>query len=243
MLPGLYSAATALHVAEQNQELVARNLAHVNVGGFRRSFVVVESLDDTTSADAPPTESGLGAHVAVTHTDFSDGMLEVTDRSLDVAIMGDGFFVVDGPDGPLYTRNGSFFAGEGGQLVDVNGRVVQGEGGPIAIPAQVSTKDIQITEDGSIRAGQANLGQLRVVQFSDNAQLISAGTYSFTAPPDLAAEPSDARIIQGSRELSNVNPVEELVRMTVGLRYYEAAQRVLHAMSESIAQNTDPQAG
>jgi flagellar basal body rod protein FlgG len=250
MLLGIYNAATALQVAEQNHEVVSKNLANMNVSGYRRGFLVVEANpDDTSSLDGTSTETttgddtGLGAYIATYHIDHTAGPIEHTGRSLDVAISGEGYLVVEGPDGPLYTRHGSMYVGEAGRLIDVMGRSVQGNGGPLTIPPGVSPSQVHISSDGTLSAAGNEIGQLRLVRFDDASLLRRHGSYTFAADETAAPQPSDARVIQGSRESSNVNPVEELVRMTIGMRYYEAAQRALQAMSDSVEQTTSLNVG
>ena len=119
MLQGLYSSATGLSAAILNQEVVARNLAHIDVPGFRRSLVSYKTfeaqLQDASEADV--LSPHLGTQVNEVEIDFTPGRVRSTGRSLDLALNGDGFFVLDGPDGPLYTRNGVFHLDENGKLV------------------------------------------------------------------------------------------------------------------------------
>lgn len=245
MLSGLYGAATAMAAAELGQEIIARNLAHLDVPGFRRSVPVsttFESVLQQTEASAMLSPN-VGVSVSAQATDFSEGTMQHTGRSLDFAINGDGFFVVDAPDGPRYTRNGVFQVSPDGELVTSDGRTVQGDGGPIVIPPNTSVHQIQAATDGTITANGEKIGRLRVVAFADNSQLIPASTFSFAAPAGVQPDETEVTVQQGVRELSNVSAVSELVQMIANSRQFEASQRAMTTIARSLEQQTNPQQG
>ena len=93
MLAGLYSAASALRTAEYRQDVLATNLAHMNVPGFRKSFATVANFFEESQANAEE-RPGHGKRIDATINDFSFGPIQRTDRKLDLAIQGDGFFAV-----------------------------------------------------------------------------------------------------------------------------------------------------
>src|SRR5713226_4683844 len=103
MLRGLYSSAGALQVAERNQEVIANNLANANMPGFRRQLIAFDSVAQELQSDGAQgaAPGSIGAPGSRTITVFEPGVLELTQRPLDVALKGDGFFVVEGPNGPL----------------------------------------------------------------------------------------------------------------------------------------------
>ena len=237
MLSGIYSAASALTVAEQNQELIAHNLAHVGVPGFRRSVLSVQSFEN--AFHSATGAQGHGSAVSTVASDFSPGPIVNTGRKLDVAINGDGFFAVQGDDGPLYTRNGVFQMGPDGQLLTSDGRAVLGTDGPISVPAGTLPSQMNIAADGAIQVNGAQVGQLQLVRFDDTSALVPAGTTLFQAA-DTAALPGDVAVRQGAREQSNVAAVDELVQMIVNMRLYEASQRALRSIDRAVQQNTDP---
>src|SRR5436190_18097051 len=116
MLRGMYSAASAMDSAARNQELVAENLANVTTAGYRRqgsAFEIGALPDDLESATQTlgngPNPRGF--------TKFEAGPLELTGNPYDLAVMGNAFFVLDGPNGPVYTRNGSFVRDDSGALL------------------------------------------------------------------------------------------------------------------------------
>jgi len=239
MLSGVYSAAAALRTAEFHQDVIATNLAHMNVPGFRRSVASIATFAEQLAAEEA-NEPGHGNFVDTLDTDFSMGPLVQTGRNLDMAIGGDGFFVVQGTNESLYTRSGTFQIGENGVLVGTHGMPILGESGPLSIPSDVSTSQITIASDGTVTAGEDRIGKLRLARFEDNARLKVVGTTLFSAE-EAALAAGEVSVVQGVREQSNVQPVDELVAMILAARYHEAAQRTLTSIDSAIQQQTDPQ--
>ena len=95
--------------------------------------------------------------------DFSQGNITETGRQLDFGLSGKGFFVIETPNGPLYTRNGIFQTDQNGLLTDSLGRAVAGEGGPITIPGNVGISQVSVSKDGSISADGINIGKFQPV--------------------------------------------------------------------------------
>jgi flagellar basal-body rod protein FlgF len=244
MLAGLYSAATGMNAAAEQHEVIARNLAHASVPGYRREVMVSQTFEAALNSELPPPSGheAWGVETLDVVTDFGQGPLQRTEQPLDVAIDGQGFFTVMGPDDvPLYTRSGGFQRSETGELVTAEGFLVQGQGGPITIPPEVPLNEVTIGFDGGVRARRTEYGKLQIVEFVEPEKLRPVGSTMF-ASDDLETQESTGRVIQGSRELSNVSAVEELIAMLVGMRHYEASQRALRSISEAVAQNTNPQA-
>jgi flagellar basal body rod protein FlgG len=242
MMRGLYDAATALSEALLNQDVRAANLANANTTGYRSQGYVfgtfAAALDQATQA--VPT-AGVASPSAGTFTNFDPGPLQQTGNPLDLAISGDGYFVVDGPNGQLLTRNGAFELNSQGQLQTKSGLLVRGEGGPILIPPD--TQRIIIGPDGTIQADSNQIGRLQISR-ADNPRvnLRRAGDTLFQGPPpDAQLDLGDIRVAQGFREGSNVQVVNELVSMLSGMRHYEASERALRTLSEAQALNTRPQ--
>ena len=113
--------------------------------------------------------------------DFSQGHFDQTKRPLDLALHGDGFFTVQGPDGPLYTRNGSFYVDANRQLVTIDNLPVMGPAGPIVLPQQVNSENIDVSRDGRLSSNGQEFGQLELVKFQDNSVLTPAGSSLFSA--------------------------------------------------------------
>ena len=152
-----------------------------------------------------------------------------TDRAMDLAIQGKGFFVVETPEGPLYTRNGAFQIQRDGRLVDLNGRNVAGADGPIIVPSTVNEQSISVSPDGTLRSGDTALGRLRIVDFgADESGLTAKGFNCFSASADRVPAPAANFVVhQGYQEASNVRSVEEMVNLMVVSRMYETNMSIL----------------
>jgi flagellar basal-body rod protein FlgF/flagellar basal-body rod protein FlgG len=240
MLRGLYAAASGLEVASEQQEVTAYNLAFSTMSGYRQRGVVVETFASALGQAAEKTGDIVGAKVARAFSDFRPGSIQQTGDLYNLALgEPDRFFVLNGPNGPIYTRNGAFFRAPDGGVVSQGGYPLMGEDGPITVPAEV--RKFTIASDGSITTDGQPAGRLRVVRFADPSQLTAVGPTLYSAPPaaGLQVAPSQA-VMQGSREGSNVEPAEAMVRMIIGSRYYDATQRALRSMSEAIQLDTRP---
>jgi flagellar basal-body rod protein FlgF/flagellar basal-body rod protein FlgG len=242
MIRGMYSAASALVVASEQQEATAANLANATVPGYRERGLVFESFDRVLGRAVPPTGDIVGARSVQAYHDFRPGSLQQTGHPYDLAL-GDpeSFFTLAGPNGPLYTRNGTFYRTPEGQLVSQGGYALLGDTGNVSFPP--TAVEVVIASDGSVTADGQPIGTLRLARFANPGQLTSAGPTLFTAPPQAGLTPSPGRVLQGYREGSNVQPADAMVRLILGSRYYDAAQRSLRTMSESLQLNTRPQAG
>jgi flagellar basal-body rod protein FlgF len=206
---------------EREFDIIAHNMANVGTAGFkRRCSGFVQALE--AQSGGPASESSV--ELSPGALDFSQGTLVQTDRTLDVALYGKGFFVVESPDGPLYTRHGVFQTNRNGQIVDTAGRLVAGAGGPVLVPPEVDISQIHVDDAGRVSAGQASLGQFRLVQFAGKEdQLLPAGLNCFRAPRNVQpAEAANVSVRQGYEEASNVKLVDELVNMIMVSRLYEA---------------------
>ncbi len=225
-LEGLSSNIQAL---TQEYETVAQNLANMSTAGYKRTVSSFSRELMSRMSETPETLPADGAIQATGTRDFSQGQMVKTDRTLDLAIQGKGFFVVETAEGPLYTRNGAFQIQRDGRLVDMNGRNVAGADGPIIVPATVSEQSISISPDGSLRSGDTALGRIRVVDFgADESRLTAKGFNCYSAPADAVPAPVGNSVVhQGYQEASNVRSVEEMVSLMVVSRMYETNMNVL----------------
>ena len=207
-------------------DLIAHNLANVSTNGYKRQY---NDFSKSLKAFESPSGSNEGQAASSTVYDFSQGTFTQTNRPLDIALCGKGFFVIETPDGPLYTRNGMFRLDSDSQLVDMSGRYVAGNSGPITIPPTVAVSDLHISNDGKISAKGLPIDTLKLVDFKDDERkLISAGMNCFQAPGGLKPDDAENLVVkQGFQEGSNVQMVEELVDMITVSRMYEANMRFL----------------
>jgi flagellar basal body rod protein FlgG len=241
MLRGFYSAASGLQVASERQEVTAHNLAHLSTPGYRQRGAVFETFDRVLGRTQLPTGDIVGAATAGTYNDFRPGPFQQTLHPYDLALSEpDQFFTLAGPNGPVYTRNGTFRVTPDGGLVSQDGYALQGEEGPITVPP--NTAQVQIAQDGNVTADGNPSGRIRPVRFTNLRALTAVGPTLYAAPPAAGLQQADGRVLQGFREGSNVNGAEAMVQMIVGARYYDAAQRSLRTISESVQLNTRPTA-
>jgi len=231
MLEGLRTAAAGMLPRTTKQEIIANNIANVNTTGFKRDRVVFRR---TLAAElAAAAEEGNQVVAEDVLTDFSQGPLEKTDRPLDVALDGPGFFVVQTQAGERYTRAGNFRLAPDGTLVTPDGNPVLGERGPIVL----QDDRVEIHSDGDIYQAGELVGRLRIVAFDDLSSLRKEGhgLFVLTDPSVRPREAEGSTVRQGYLEGSNVNPLEEMVEMMVLLRNFEAEQKAIQVQDQTLA--------
>jgi len=225
---------TSIDALTQELEVITHNLANASTTGFKRRCNAFSKVLDSQKGAADTFSPGkIELESAL---DFSQGNTVQTGRSLDFSLMGKGFFVVETPEGPLYTRNGAFQTNTNGQIVDLMGRTVAGEAGPVTIPPTVAITDLQVSADGRISANGNSIGKLKVVDFAENeGKLVSAGDNCYLMPDKTVQPAATDKIVikQGYQEASNVKIVDELVDMIMVTRLYEANMRYVSAQREN----------
>lgn len=226
--------STTIEALTQEFEILTHNLANASTVGYkRRCNAFSSSLKSHFEGVDSYSPGTLDINSAL---DFSQGNLVRTGRPMDCALFGRGFFVVETPNGPLYTRNGVLRTNQNGQLVDSSGRIIAGQAGPITIPATVAISQLHIAADGTIAAGAVNIGKFQIVDFGQNEnKLVPAGENCLSMPDEnvrpVAAE--NTVVKQGFQEASNVKIVDELVDMIMVTRLYQANMKLISAQSES----------
>jgi len=214
----------------QEFNIITHNLANVSTPGYKRRCNTFSKSLMAQEAGAK-TDSPGGVDLNSTF-DFSQGGVVETGRPLDFALYGKGFFVIETPEGPLYTRSGMFRMNQNGQIVDSEGRTVAGEAGPITIPTDVGLSQLSVSSDGSISVGDTAIGKFNLVDFEDNEnKLVPAGASCFRMPDeDIAPVAAENTVVkQGYQEVSNVKMVDELVDMIMVARLYEANMKFVEA--------------
>lgn len=231
MIRGLYTAATGLALQWERQEAIANNLANVGTTGYKRDETLVsKSFNDhflyavSGNQRQPVGTVGHGVAGTMTMTDFSTGVLAETGNSLDLAIEGEGFLVVETPQGERLTRNGSLTRDAQGYLVTSQGQRVLGENGPIILTGP----EVEIRPNGDVVSQGDIVGRLRLEKPATKGSILKEGVNLFRANGALAPA-ENCQVRQGMLERSNVNSVLEMVRMIEVSRSYEAAQKVIAA--------------
>lgn len=242
MLDSTGQIGSSISALTREYHNITHNLANINTTGFKRKVSSFSreldiSLNDDVllnlfNEDVSPISGAIEINEAL---DFSSGTLLGTSRPLDTCINGKGFFEVETPNGPLYTRNGIFQINSNRQLVDLESRIVSGTEGPIVIPASVSELQINIAEDGEISGDGTLLGKLKIVDFKENEkELIPTGKNCFMAPEGIEPTSSeDVTVRQGFRENSNVKRMEEIVSLITVSRLYEMNMNLLKKRHEN----------
>ena len=235
LLRGLYTAASGLVANQKRNDVVANNLANINTAGFKKEGTVAKTFNevliekiDYTKANSPGITTGyLGKGVQIDQiiTDHSQGALLNTGGPLDIAIAGPGYLVVQDEDGQeFYTRDGSLTLNSQGQLTTQSGHLVLSNNGPI----QINGNNIEISEIGQVVVDGTAIANLQLVDIQDPKKY---GHNLFTGenPVELAG-----KVQQGFLEGSNVNAVEEMVKMITLMRNYETNQKVIQSYDNTL---------
>ena len=255
MINSLWIAKTGMEAQQTQLDVISHNLANVSTTGFKRNNAVFEDLiyqhlrqvgANTTEQNQLPTglHLGLGVRTVATSRNFSQGNLQQSNNSLDVAINGNGFFSVTMPDGTLgYTRDGSF-------QLDAQGRLVTSSGLPVAngITIPPGTTSITIDASGAVSAlvpgntAPQPMGQLAMSSFINPAGLEPLGQNLFRESA-ASGQPQEGTpgtnglgmMKQGYLETSNVNVVQELVTMIQTQRAYEMNSKAISTSDQMLA--------
>ncbi|NKE43282.1 flagellar hook basal-body protein [Roseomonas frigidaquae] len=238
--PG-YIVLSRLAAQRRATDVLAANIANAGTPGFKASQAVFAAeLTRQTGIDAPRGGQSLAfTQDRATWRNMANGSLQHTGNPLDLALSGDGYFVVNTPRGERFTRAGHFTLSPQSQVVDPDGNPVLSEAGePLTLPP--GDVRIEVKGDGSIGSESGPLGRLRVVRFEDPQKLIAEGNRLLAAPPDQRPEPELApRVVQGAVEESNVSAVAELTRLTAGMREFQFASQFLEKEGERLGSAVD----
>jgi flagellar basal-body rod protein FlgG len=245
----MWISKTGVQAQDAKLQAIANNLANVNTVGFKRDRVVFEDLSyhvdqqpgaqrDNNTLAPSGVQLGNGTHLVGTQKVFTNGALQTTGQSLDVAISGNGFLSVQRPNGETaYTRAGQL-------QVDATGRLVNAQGLPLLPPITIppTATAITIGEDGQVSATVSGtttptqLGQINLANFINPTGLLALGdnlyqetAASGTPNESKPGEGAAGKLKQGALEGSNVQVVEEMVDMIAAQRTYEMNTKVLTA--------------
>lgn len=254
MLRSLSIASTGGRELMSHIDTISNNIANVNTVAYKKTRANFADLFYQQVQRAGVGEAGknqfptglffgTGVHLVSTEKMFTPGQLERTDRPLDMAIDGDGFFQVKLPDGTTaYTRAGNFNRDSEGNLVTAQGYIVQP---PITIPQNLV--DIQVDETGNVFGRDPTkpetltpIGSLTISRFTNPSGLEAIGDNLFKETPASgiailgtpSIDPGFGKIRQGFLELSNVEVVEELVDLITAQRAFETNSRVIQAADD-----------
>jgi flagellar basal body rod protein FlgG len=212
----------------QSLDLLANNLANAATNGFKRDqeFYGVYSSAESENSDSSGPDSALPV-IERQWTDFSPGLIQSTGNPLNVALSGSGFLTVNGPNGPLYTRNGDLQVLPSGELATAQGHTLRSTaGGTIRVAPD---KSISIASDGTVSQGGQSVGQIQVVNFksTDSLQKMGSTCFQNTDVKNVAADATDSQVQQGKIEGSNVPVAEGAMRLVGMMRQFEMLQKAI----------------
>ncbi|HHO75150.1 MAG TPA: flagellar basal-body rod protein FlgF [Deltaproteobacteria bacterium] len=230
---GMYTAASGAIAMEERLSIISNNLANANTTGFKKDGMTFEKfsrmLDTETLYPGQYKNIPVGVMAGQYYIDMSEGSYQKTGNPLDVAIVGEGFFVVNTDNGQRYTRAGSFRMSTEGILTTQKGDIVQGEGGDIAL----GPGNIEIGSDGTVRLNGNVVDVLQIVHIQDDS-LERSSNGLFRVKQGYAPQPLENRVLaQGNIEASNVDPVIEMVGLISTQRAYESFQKVIKSFNDT----------
>ena len=229
MSSGAYVALSGLRARMEQLDRLAADLANVNTSGYKGERV------PTVAAERPnfgrALQSAIDVAPAPGRLDFRDGSLTTTGRALDLGLDGPGFFVLESPAGPRYTRAGAFRRAADGTLTSLEGLPVVGEKGPIKLP---DDGEVSIAPDGTVRVGKTLVDRLRIADFENYGVLSREDGARFRATTTATARPANTAVRTGVLEQSNVSLVERMAQLTEVSRGFEALQRGLSVLMNDV---------
>lgn len=246
MIQGLYAAATGMMSVQARQETIANNIANVSTTGYRRHQPVAlgfyqhfSNVMRRPSHYSIRSAPGGGVKVVESFTDSTAGALRITGNPMNMALQGPGYFVVNTPQGERFTRAGDFSINLQGNLVTSQGHEILGTNGqPIAVADGI----VSVSRDGNVTVDGSPSGQIRVIEFQFPERLLRQGDNLYRATDEVlqqSANAADTVIMHKQLELSNVQVAGELTQMMLGLRAYEANQRVIQALDATLSRLID----
>lgn len=244
MIKGLYTAGSGMMLQMSRQDVVANNLANVNTSGFKKNVAIAKAFPEMLisrlgevkeNANGEkvnvPIEQigrlGTGATVCGVYTDYDNSNIKQTQNPTDLAIVREGYFVVQTPDGQRFTRSGEFKLNSEKILTDNSGYpVLDTNNSPIEVDGE-----LLIDGEGNININGQNVTKLRIVNFTNLQNLERLGD-TLVNSTETPAEVEKPEILQGYIEQSNVNPVKEMVTLITVVRAYESLQKMVQAEDE-----------
>lgn len=271
MMRALYTAASGMMAQQLNIDNISNNLANVQSIGFKKSRVDFQDLlyahmQDPNATATGGTQIGMGVRVASTQKLFSQGSVQRTDSPYDLAIEGEGFFAVQTPDGPAYTRDGTLkYDAASGEIVSNTGYpiLVKGTNGNVhyGLKMPKGATNFTVDPDGLVHvtdmAGKdVGIGRIMLTKFLNPNGLKAIGGNLYVNSPDMhsiagshvVGAPNDKNvglggIAQGHLEKSNINVVEEMIGIVQAQRAFEMSQKGVQAADEMMRLTNQMQKG
>lgn len=252
MLRSMYAGISGMKGFQTKLDVIGNNIANVNTSGYKKGRVTFQDLMSQTTSGAQgstdtrgginPQQVGLGAKLGTIDSIHTQGFSQTTENPLDLQLEGDGMFVLETPEGNVYTRAGNFYLDDKGDIVNGDGyHLLDNKGESIRIPTDA--KSINITTDGAVNfESEEGTGghQIGIAMFSNPAGLEKIGgnlyreTDNAGLNPELGTAESNgaASIVSGALEMSNVDLAEEFTEMITAQRGFQANTRIITTSDE-----------
>lgn len=235
MLRSLYISASGMLAQRKTMDVLSNNLANLETAGFKRDSMMTRSFSDVLVSRINDPEANAygigplnwGVHPDEIVTEFQQGPTQSTGRMEDVALSGDGFFVVETPQGLRFTRSGDFQVDADGYLCTQEGYFVRSAAGRI----QVGNQGFAIDLAGNVTS-PLGASKLQIVQFADNGALRKEGANLYSGPA--TAQAAACEVLQGYLEGSNVDLAQEMTNMIAVSRNYESNMRMISMLNDTL---------
>jgi flagellar basal-body rod protein FlgF len=223
---GIYIALSGAVAQSTALDIVANNVANAGTTGFR-----AERQAFGTALSKASGKDSAYVQLAVTRSDTQNGAIHQTGNPLDLALAGDGFFAIDTPRGPRYTRAGDFTLDATGRIVNPDGFTARARGGgSVTIPK--GAEQVTVGEDGTVYADEKKVGALELARFAPGNVVHEGGALYAAAPGAQAQVGQLPQVMAGSIEQGNFNVVRGVVDMIKIARNYEALHRMIESYRE-----------
>lgn len=242
MLRSLYTAYTGMLNEQRRLDIMTNNLANSTTAGYKMESTASQSFDkvlgikirDVSEAfnDHPIGDMSLGVKLGEVFTDYKQGALRETGGKFDLALSGKGFFAIryidkNGNESTKYTRDGNFRLTQDGHVTDVNGNQLRTEGGVLQIPKD--SGNLKITTDGLVTLGNKVIDKIKITDFESYDYIKKFGDNLYELQEGAKEKSSEAEVLQGYIEQSNVNVVREMVNLITITRAYQAGQKMIQS--------------
>lgn len=227
MLDAITSSQLAMNQDKLQLQALSQNIANIHTPGYKRELMDNAPFEKLLDAN----KMSVANHMTLSNLQ-RQGAFSQTNKTYDVAISGQGFFVVESEQGVYYTRRGDFHLNKHGELVTFDDKRVMGVGGAI----RLDSNKVVIKQDGSITVDDKPYAQLQIMKFDKPSQLKANGSGYFVATNEPTPIDSRTLILQGFTEQSNVKSIEEMVAMTTISRHFESNQRVMKTADNLLSQ-------
>lgn len=247
MVRGLYTGWKGMENEQKRLDIISNNLANASTVGFKSEGVTNQSFDDVLGVKIRDGSEGnrdrrigtmtLGVKIGEVYTDYTQGSLRESSNTYDLAIEGEGFFKInvmdkEGNETTKYTRAGQFMMDKEGYIVDVNGNHLISESGNLQVPT--GAKEILIDLTGGVYADGALVDTITLADFEDYSYMKKYGDTMYSAVDGATEKEANGAIRQSYTEQSNVNVVTEMVDLIAITRAYEANQKIVQSVDETL---------